>query len=194
METDEKEAFVLTVSEVEEYGLSEGGELSESLYELLLDEVVLKRCKSRMLHILDRMDRTESEIREKLEKEWFPKSVIDRAVLAAKKGRYLDDVRYANQYAYEKSKHKSRRMIRAELEQKGMDKELIEAALKEIPEEEEEEVIARELRKKARGPLPREFAARQKLLAFAARKGFPPEKCIRVYERLLEEEVRDYQI
>ncbi|MCR4908367.1 MAG: recombination regulator RecX [Lachnospiraceae bacterium] len=183
---DGEAAFCLTASETEEYGLSEGADLSGSLYELLLKEVLYKRCKSRVLHLLDRADRTESEIRKRLSEEYYPESVIDATVEAAKNGRYLDDERYANQYVYEKSRRKSRRMIRAELESKGLDRELIDKALSEIPEEEEEAVIERELLKKTGGRLSEDYNEKQKLLAALSRKGFEPGRCVKVYERLLE--------
>ena len=180
-------AFVLYSGEVEDYNLAEGMELSAVIYDRI-EEVTLKpRCKRRLLHLLDRFDRTEAQVRSKLKEEFYPEDVIEEAIAAANRGKYLDDKRYAMQYAYEKSRVKSRRMISAELKNKGIPDEYIENALSET-EDNEEQLIRKQLSKKVEDFAAVTYEEKQKLLAGICRKGFDADKCIRVYNAMAKEQ------
>ena len=141
---NDEPSFVLYKREVKEYGIKEGEPLSDEKYEEILEKVLIKRAKSRTLHILDRFDKTEKELRDKLKDDMYPPEAIDAAVEAAKKGRYLDDLRYASQYIYEKSKSKSLKKIEAELTGKGIERDVLSEALNRFYEDEEESGVQRE--------------------------------------------------
>ena len=176
-------AFVLYSSEVGEYGLAEGMELSAGLYKNIEELTLKPRCKRRILHLLDRYDKTEAQVRLKLKEEFYPEAVIDEAIAAASRGRYIDDKRYALQYTYEKSHSKSRRMISAELKSRGVSEELIEKALSET-EDNEEELIRRCILKKRPDFSTITYEEKQRLLGSICRKGFDADKCMRVYNEL----------
>ena len=64
---DGRLAFVLYRGELSRYGIAEGAELPETVYREILDEVLLGRAKRRLIHLLESMDRTELQLRRKLE-------------------------------------------------------------------------------------------------------------------------------
>ncbi len=178
--------FALYAKEAGEYGLKEDMELPPDLLIRIKELTLIPRCKSRLLHMLDRMDRTVEQVREKLREEYYPEDCIEEAIAAAIKGRYLDDRRYASQYAYEKSRSKSRRMIRAELKNKGLSDELIEEALEDT-EDNEEELIRKQILKKKPDFENITWEEKQKLLSGICRKGFDADKVSRVYRELSQE-------
>ncbi len=176
-------AFVLYTGEVKEYGLSEDMELTAELYSRIEELTLLPRCKRRIMHMIDRRDKTEVQVRTKLREEYYPEEVIEEAVSAANRGRYLDDKRYALQYTYERSMYKSRRMISAELKSKGISDELIKNALEETRDN-ENELIKKQILKKKPDFESITYEEKQKLLGSVCRKGFDPDKVMRIYEEL----------
>ena len=57
--------------------------LPVSLYEKILTEIVGKRAKKRALFLLERMDRTESQLCEKLRQNGYPEECVAAAVCKA---------------------------------------------------------------------------------------------------------------
>ncbi len=187
-------AFILKASEIRDHGLSEGEELLPEVYDRILGEVLVKRAKSRTLHILDGQDKTEQELRDRLKKDLYPEEAIDAAVEAAKKGNYLNDERYASEYIYEKSGKKSRRQIAAFLRGKGIAQDIIDRALSEADEVMEEtgndpesELIERLIRKRCADPSCLDPVEEQKLIRFLISKGFEYHKISRVLSSVKEE-------
>ena len=178
--------FVLYTSEVRDYDLAEGMELSAGLYKNIEELTLKPRCKRRILHLLDRYDKTEAQVRLKLKEELYPEEVIEEAISAANRGRYIDDNRYALQYTYEKSRSKSRRMISAELKSRGIPEELIAKALSET-EDNEEALIRKQILKKSPDPGQLTYEEKQKLLGSICRKGFDADRCIKVLNELIRE-------
>ncbi len=183
-------AFVLKGSEIRQYKLREGEVLDEDLYLRILEEVLIKRAKSRALYILDGQDKTEKELRERLKKDLYPDEVVDAAVEAAKKGKYLDDTRYASQYIYEKSGKKSRKQIRLFLEGKGIERSVIDAAFEnadaengEKGEDPEADLIGRLIDRRCPDVSGLDPIEEQKLIRFLMGKGFQYEKIRRELER-----------
>ena len=168
---NDEPAFVLYSAEVKKYGLKEGEELGDAVWETILEETLIKRAKTRTLHLLDKMDRTEKQLREKLRENMYPEEAIDAAVEAAKRGNYLNDARYASQYAYEKSRQKSRKMIEMELISKGIDRRLVADALQELGDS-DTGVIMKLIEKKCPDPSELDFQKEQKLIRFLLGKGF----------------------
>ena len=176
---NDEPAFVLYGTEIRRFRLKEGEELDQTVYEMILNEVLLKRAKSRTLHILDRYDKTEKELRDKLKEGMYPPEVIDAAVDAAKRGKYLDDLRYAVQYIYEKSSRKSRRMIEADLLNKGVSKECVDSAFLKNSEDNDEngtdpesDLIRKLIKKRCPEPGEIDKESEQKLFRYLTGKGF----------------------
>lgn len=144
------------------------------------------------LSLLEYADRTERQLRQKLEEKEYPADEIEETLLFLKEYHYLDDEAYAGRYVCAASAKKSKRQIRAALEQKGVARELIEAALREQPVDEEGQICAL-LRKKGYDPGER-MAPEQyrRMLSFLARRGFSYDSIRKVMDDMKEEDFGDF--
>jgi regulatory protein len=125
-------AFWLYRSDLGAYGLKENADLSEQQYELIRKEKVLLYAKKKTLELLERMDRTEHELKNKLLQRDFPSDIIEEAVAYAKQFHYVDDFRFAKNFINIKSTTKSKRQICYMLNQKGIAKEQVDLAYEEF--------------------------------------------------------------
>ena len=165
--------LALYTSEGKRYGLREGEMLSEEAYEELIKEVLIPRGRSRVLHLLEAMDRTEEMLRYKLRESFLPDEVIEDAVAYAKKFHYIDDERYLQNYLASQLKKKSSRQVVMELERKGIERSRIQSAIEEYRlenSEAEKEAAVRLLEKKLKGIVEEEALFKAKQYLF--RKGF----------------------
>lgn len=140
--------LVLYRSEARSFQLREGAEMTEEMYQKLLDEVISKRAKKRAMHLLEQMERTESQLREKLRQGDYPQECIDAAIDYVKSFHYVDDFRYACTYVRYSQEKMSRRQMRMKLGQKGISRELIERAIEEEYQADEHEQIQQILQKR----------------------------------------------
>lgn len=175
--------LLLYRSEAGRFHLSEGEEISEEDYEKLLQEVVGKRAKKRALHLLERMDRTEKQLRDKLREGEYPPSCIEAAIDYVKQYHYLDDFRYACNFVRYSQEKMSRRQILLKLGQKGISKEDADRALLEEYEGDESEQIAALLEKRhyiAGEADPNEF---WRTYQFLLRRGFQSNDILRAMKK-----------
>lgn len=134
--------LILYRGEAGRAGLKPGGSISEEDYRRLLDEVVGKRAKRRALHLLERMDRTEQELRGKLSAS-YPPECVDAAVEYVRGFHYLDDYRYACGYIYNRKNRCSKRQLSYQLAQKGVESDVVgRALLEEYTEDEAQQISA----------------------------------------------------
>ena len=132
----------------------------------------LTRAKHRALHILERSDRTEQELRDKLSKNYLPE-VVDAAVEYVKSYHYIDDHRYAVNYLNSRGKVKSSRQVEQELlYKKGVSKAVLEEALLEAEPQDEREQIRRWMEKKHIEPSIAERDEIRRFYQFLLRRGF----------------------
>lgn len=176
---DEGFAFVLYRGEISRLGLEEGGELSEYLYRQIETEILNKRARERSVDLLKASDKSEGQIRKRLEEDGFPGPVIERTIALLKKYRYVDDEAFALRYVENGGARKSRRQLAYELRQKGVDSELVDAALREAAPSEDEN-IRRLVQKKVGSPEGLSREELHKLYAFLGRKGYSYEAIRRV--------------
>ena len=135
-------------SEAKQFKLAKDAAIDEELYQRLIDEVVSKRATKRAMHLLERMDRTEHQLREKLRDGGYPEECVDAAIAYVKRYHYIDDLRYACMYVRISQERLSKLQIKMKLMQKGIGRELIEQALEEEYEADELEQIYRILEKR----------------------------------------------
>ena len=81
-------AFVLYKSELVSCKVKDGEEISDEQVEVILKGIILKRAKQKALSLLQSMDRTKSELRERLLRQDFPEKIADEAV------RYVESFGY----------------------------------------------------------------------------------------------------
>lgn len=178
---DGEYSFFLSSKEVQQLNLIEGDELPSAFYEALLEKIILPKAKQKALAILKFMNRTESELRNKLSDAGFPQSIVDKAIQYVDGYGYLDDERLAEAYIRTRKSTKSKLAIKMELMQKGVDSKVIELAFSEEYENEDEEdpeieAIKKAIAKKAKLAEEMDFDSKQKLIASLYRKGFDISK------------------
>lgn len=170
---DGKFAFVLYKGELSRFHITQGEELSEEIFVKIREEVIFKRIKLRALHLLNQMDRTEEQLRTKLKQGLYTDDMIDRAIAYVKSFGYIEDRGYAKRFILSRQDSKSRKEIYAKLCQKGIAKEIIERAMEECYEEDEELTAIRKLVEKKRFDARNATdSERQKMYGYLARKGF----------------------
>ena len=173
-------AFTLYQKEIRYYEMKEEMELSQTQYEQILEETVLRRAKLRCLNLLQAMDRTEFQMRQKLRQAEYPEEVVERAIAYAKEYRYVDDRRYAEQYIRCFREKKSRQQIMQELQKRGIDRNTVQEALNESEPVDECKQILKWMEKKRFDPENADYKECQKFCAFLARKGFSAENIRRI--------------
>ena len=94
----EAEYLILYAGEIRKYHLKEGEEIPEEVYQDIYYNVVGKRAKKRALHLLEKMDRTEKNLKDKLLQNGYPNKLAEEAVAYVKSYHYVDDLRYAKNY------------------------------------------------------------------------------------------------
>ena len=183
---DEDFTLVLYRGELKRFGIEEGGELTQDTYREIMDDVLLKRARERILFLLKASDKTEQELRLKLKDGGYPKEAIDYAISFVKEHRFINDEDYGRRYVECYSKRKSERQIRYELQRKGLDKEVIGELLEDNPVDEEAQ-IRDYIRKKRLVLKEMDARERSRVMAALGRKGFSFEAVNRVLGGSCEE-------
>jgi len=153
-------------------GICEEQNLEEEVYKEITDNILLKRAKLCLMHLLQAMDRTEQQLRNKLAQSEYPQEVIDKAIAYVQGFHYLDDKRYAENYVDLRKRTKSRRQIRQELYQKGVPQDIARTAMEDYSPDQEREAIYEWMRKKHFSPDNATPEERKKIYGFLLRKGF----------------------
>lgn len=163
---------VLYRSEAAQLSIEAQCSLTDENYDYLINEIVGKRAKKRAMHILEQMDRTEHQLREKLAKGEYPQECIDSAVEYVKKYRYLDDERFASSYVRYHQEKLSRQQLSVKLSQKGVSKDIIAEALEMEYESDDGEKIRNLLSKRHFDPDNTDRQENNKIYQYILRRGF----------------------
>ena len=172
--------LVLYRGEIRKYHIEEGTELPEEVYQDIFYNVIGKRAKKRAMHLLEKMDRTERNLREKLRLNGYPEKLIDDAVEYVKRYHYIDDLRYAENYIRFHQDRKSAQGLKLDLMKKGVAKELIEQALLEEYQSDEQEMIAQILQKKGYFSGEKLLAEQQRMYRYLLRRGYKSSDILHV--------------
>ncbi len=166
-------AFVLYKGELSRYHIAVDAELKEEIYENIYRDVILKRVKSRALHLLSDMGRTESQLRMKLQQGGYREDAVEEAVAYVKSFGYLNDLEYARSFIEGRKNRKSQKELYTALCQKGISREGAKQALEEYYDgEDAKTAIEAILRKKGFEPETADNMQRQKMAGYLMRKGF----------------------
>ena len=163
---------ILYRSEAAQLSIEVQCSLTDENYDYLINEIVGKRAKNRAMHILEQMDRTEHQLREKLAKGEYPQECIDSAVEYVKKYRYLDDERFASSYVRYHQEKLSRQQLSVKLSQKGVSKDIIAEALEMEYEADDGEKIRNLLSKRHFDPDNTDRQENNKIYQYILRRGF----------------------
>lgn len=165
--------FPLYRKELDIYHLEEGAVLSDPDYENIMTELLPKRVKLCAMHQLEKRDKTEHQLRQKLTELFYPKQLVEEAIDYVKQYHYIDDLRYAVSYMSYRREQKSVRQMEQELYQKGIPKEIIQEALEQIETPDEEQQIKNWLKKKQYDPAEADHKETNRIYGFLLRKGYP---------------------
>ena len=185
---DGESAFAVYKGELSRYHLEEGAVLPPEVYEELVNRVLKKRATLRAMHILERTDKTEAQLRRKLEESEYPKEAVESAIAYVTSYGYLDDRRYAEHYIEWKKQGKGKARLKMELVQKGISREIIEEVLESTEFGETREMIRQIIIKKRKTDIPMNEKEKQRLYGFLMRKGFSSSDILAV---MREEEWRN---
>ena len=185
---DGESAFAVYKGELSRYHLEEGAVLPPEVYEESVNRVLKKRATLRAMHILERTDKTEAQLRRKLEESEYPKEAVESAIAYVTSYGYLDDRRYAEHYIEWKKQGKGKARLKMELVQKGISREIIEEVLESTDFGETREMIRQIILKKRKTDIPMNEKEKQRLYGFLMRKGFSSSDILAV---MREEEWRN---
>ena len=180
---EEQFAFSLYGSELFRYHLKEGSIVKEQDYEMILRETILPRAKKKALRLLEDMDRTRGELKDRLKRSGFPEEIIKETLDYVDSFGYLDDGRYACNYIFSKKTSKSRRQIEAHLYEKGLDTDIVSKAMDEVYSREDAKKAIRHMADKRHyNPKDTSVKDRQKFYGYLARKGFTYDEICQALE------------
>ena len=172
--------FVLYKKEYESYGIQENSELSDSDYYQILNDIIIPRCKKRALHLLEKQDRSEKNLRDKLREGGYPDNVIDITIEYIDEYGYLDDARMAASHIRFYQDSRSKQRIKQDLLSKGISSEVIDNALEEEYSADETVLIESILTKKNYNKDEASYEEKAKMYRFLLSRGFSSEKINRV--------------
>lgn len=158
--------------------MREGAELDEVAVRQIEASSQFVACFDRGLGMLARARRTEREMLQRLRLREPDSDLVQRAVERLKALGLLNDAEVARAEAASRFRRgEGAGRIRQSLMQKGVERSVIDAAVREVTEEEavDEEALCRAAAEKRLGAL-RSLAPevqRRRLLAFLVRRGFP---------------------
>lgn len=168
-------AFGIWTDLVVKNGLHVGMQLSETqVQHLMQDEGVLK-ARSSALHFLTYASRTEHQVRERLAKQKFHRRIIHQVIRELYDLGYIDDRKYAMEYAEARFKNKGYGpdRIRRELISDGVSHQCVEAAIDQNSSEEllqeRAKTLAERFLVRVHGTYPEK---RKKLTAYLVRRGY----------------------
>jgi regulatory protein len=167
-----KFAFSLDISQVVDFGIKIGREISEEELEEFKKASEFGKLYQRTLEWVLTRPRSEKECRDYLYKKIFEKKLdknyIDRIIAKLAEKNYLNDARFAEYYVENRfvKKGVSLKRLKMELMKKGVSKEIIEEVLADTDRNDIEELEKMILKKRSKYP------DDEKLTQYLCRQGF----------------------
>ncbi len=188
---DDGRTLTITEETYVRFGLAGGQALDpDRLREMEVADGVA-RAMMEAHRLIDHRMRTRRELAVRLRSLGRPEEVVAEVLDRLENVGLIDDGRFARQWIDERlrSRPVGLSLLRRELRQKGIDAEIIETALEEREDGEEEtdrafEALRRQSHRYAR--LDRD-AAHRRMVAFLGRRGFGPHVIYHVVHRVLDE-------
>lgn len=139
-------------------------------------------AKDYAARLLSFCDRSEKEIREKILKKGYSEEECEDAVAFCREYGYVDDERFASHFVHDaiNLKKLGKARIQMELKRKGIDDEIISAALSEI--EDETLVLKGEMCRRFQNADFSDPKVKNKVFGYFARRGYKPRDILRAME------------
>ena len=176
---DVSEPLTFYYSEVKSLCLKPNMQVDAQLYHTLYYEILGRRVTKRAMHLLEKMDRTEKQLRTKLIDSQYPGELVEQAIAYVKSYRYIDDLRYAENYIRTYKDKKSRRKLKQDLLSRGIEENTVKLALESENDVDEAELIQRLLEKRNYDAKAATQKEKQKMYRFLLGRGFLTENIMR---------------
>ncbi|MEX2043583.1 MAG: RecX family transcriptional regulator [Patescibacteria group bacterium] len=174
---DGKFLTALDAGVLAESNVREGEIITKSELAQLLERDRFAKALAKAYSLLARRPHASLELRRKLRERKYPASLVDGVVEHLQRLGYLDDAAFAREWVRQRGATRGPRLLRAELRQRGVGTEAIEAALAELagsPESADQTEAIRALAEKRLQRFRNEppDKAREKTIAFLQRRGY----------------------
>ena len=185
---DDKPFVVIPSAFVEKFGLRIGLEIEAEVIEKLIDADEAMRAKNYSLDLLRENIYSKTQMTRELEREGFGEQTVKTIIAELIHSGHIRDRLYAENWIQrrQKSNPKGRTVLKQELINKGVDREIAEQVLAAVKSEEESKLAFQIAQKRAkqykRLPI---HVAKRRLHGFLARRGFEPEVILQVIEKVL---------
>lgn len=163
-------AFWLTWKELYFWDIKEETEVSEEQYMKIMKESIIPKAKRKALSYLEKSNRTEQEVRDKLKRELYQEHVIDIVIEYLHQYHYLNDNWVVENFIRSNQANHSRSWMEMKLRQKGIDKDKLQIFFEEGYSE--DYAIQKEIKKKLKGRERITWEERNKILGYLYRKGY----------------------
>lgn len=133
-----------------------------------------RKAAEKAMNLLLQQDRTKKELQDRLYRAGFSEQASAYAMEYVTGFGYIDDLRYATNYISFHKGNRSRKELRYKLINKGVEPEVLAVALEEYELEDEQNALSHLLVKRLKGKqlADLEYAEKNKITAYLARKGF----------------------
>lgn len=182
---DDSYAFFLYSAEIKRFKLCLNEEISQITLNEIYENVLLPRCRNKLISLLEYKDRTTQEAKERLLREGYPEEIVNRVLLWAEEYHFLDMNRFATGYVKNNAGKKGSRLLRLELNRRGVEKELAEELLTEVKEKEEEQIEAIFFKRFRNLDLSEE-KQRMRVIRYFLRNGFSYEDVQKVLNKMVK--------
>ena len=185
---DDKPFVVIPSAFVEKFGLRIGLEIEAEVIEKLIAADEAMRAKNYSLDLLRENIYSKTQMTRELEREGFGEQAVKTIIAELIHSGHIRDRLYAENWIQrrQKSNPKGRTVLKQELIDKGVDREIAEQVLAAVKSEEESKLAFQIAQKRAkqykRLPI---HVAKRRLHGFLARRGFEPEVILQVIEQVL---------
>lgn len=167
---DYEYVFWLSWREMYFWKVEEEGSISEEQYQKIVKESIIPKAKRKAISYLEKSNRTEQEVRDKLKRELYQDEIIDTVINYLYDYHYLNDQWVAENFIRANQASHSRKWMEMKLAQKGIDKDSLYHFFEE--EYSEDSAIQREIEKKLKGRERITWEEKNKILAYMYRKGY----------------------
>ncbi len=168
---DEQFLFSLYNQELKQFNIKDNCDIDEAIVTEILDTVIYKRARERALFLLERRPLSVQAMRDKLFRNEYPISIIDRVIDFLINYHYLDDLEFVSMYVNTYSFNKSKRQLEFNLKQKGIAKNIIDTYFAEN-DFSERDCFDKQYHRYIRGKNLQDYLTRQKVFQYFYRKGF----------------------
>lgn len=168
-----------------------GQTLSAEMITSLQQQDGISQAKARAVNLISRRPRSVAEVEQNLQKKGFEAFVIEQTVVQLQDVGLLDDEAFARYWVEQREafKPRSHLALRQELQQKGVDRAIIEAALRDVDQTAAAQQAAAKQARRYTHLTEDEF--RNKLGGFLQRRGFHYEIIKQVIDELWEANSHD---